>query len=149
MYRKYHNINARQVESFLTYYRELGRLEAAVPPDGAHFYIMLKVGEHQEAYKQKNNFLKHFVTPVSIELKASKVRNVLRVIKCDETGGASSGCTWIKVDKHDFEGDLTRAVDEFMDIAETDISVDVSFEDFKAAKRKQPNDNRSIHLTGN
>lgn len=28
MYRKYHNINARQVESFLTYYRELGRLEA-------------------------------------------------------------------------------------------------------------------------
>ncbi|CCI10355.1 unnamed protein product [Albugo candida] len=86
----------------------------AVSPDGAHVCNLLEVGEHQEAYEQQNNFAKHSGTPVSIELEASK----------------------IKVGKHDFEVDLTRAVDEFMDLADTDILIHVPFEEFKGAIAK-------------
>ena len=108
----------------------------AVSPDGAHVCNLLEVREHQEAYEQQNNFAKHSGTPVSIELEASKVRNVLRVSESDETGEASCGCTWIKVGKDDFEVDLTRAVDESMDLADTDILIHVPFEEFKGAIAK-------------
>ncbi|CCI43266.1 unnamed protein product [Albugo candida] len=117
---------------------------AVVPPDGAHACKLLKVEEDHKAYEQQNmkeKYLRQAFRNADIdgsgELEASEVRNVLRqVFENDETGGASMFARGRTVSKDDFEGDLTRAVDDFMALADTDMSGQVSWEEFKVAIAK-------------
>nr|CCA20420.1 conserved hypothetical protein [Albugo laibachii Nc14] len=117
---------------------------AEVPLDGAHACKLLRMEEDHKAYEQqstKEKYLRQAFRNADVdgsgELEASEVRNVLRqVFENDESGGTSMFARGRTVSKDDFEQDLTRAVDDFMALADTDMSGQVSWEEFKAAIAK-------------